>query len=737
MPTTPTHVRLLQEVEKNLRAVLGGDARLPAARLDVLEGVAARLAGFSLVSYRQTDGYDRHYETADADRAAAELAPFIGAAPMPAALALATLAHPPLDGIEQRRAGAYYTDWRLATFLAKSLYGQLGPESKVVDAASGSGILLAAVGLAHFEAGRPRDRYVAELAHAADLSEEQLRATKLSLASLTSDVGACEDLTRRLRMHDSLVSGPAGWADVAPEGFDLVIGNPPWEKLRLTRHEHLRSLGVDRHYGADLDEAEDGTYEVARHRMREYVAEARRVYDLVGGGEADLYRLFLALAVSLARDGGEIAYLVPAGLIRSQGTAELRRYLLNECQQLKMTVLENRARYFAIDTRFKFLAVHAVHRAASGAECVDLQHASGTSEAVVASPAVSIPKTVLSALRPDLTVPEVRSPEEWRLFATMCQRGERPGSAIPRPVREVDMTLSKGDFARESDPGAVPVVEGRMVQAFRCGAKAYVDGTGRRARWDHVPAGEDAVVPQWWISREALPGAIRDRVERRRVGFCDIVGQTNERTMMAARIPAGSVCGNKVPTLLFEGDDADRRSALWLAVANSIAFDWLLRRVVTTTVNFFVLASVPVPRLDQTAGDGAVLAALVHQLEQLDRQSDPDLRMRARIRAEIGARALRAYGVEHDDEVRLILGDFPLLDRGQPSLAGEAGSTVTADLIRWEFAKLTHTGPVDVLGRRLQAARAAGARAFVPSEYAAIERSHAASLHDLQIEQAA
>ena len=34
--------------------------------------------------------------------------------------------------------------------------------------------------------------------------------------------------------------------------------------------------------------------------MREYVAEARRVYDLVGGGEADLYRLFLALAVSLA-----------------------------------------------------------------------------------------------------------------------------------------------------------------------------------------------------------------------------------------------------------------------------------------------------------------------------------------------------------------------------------------------------------------------------------------------------
>jgi hypothetical protein len=104
MPTTPTHVRLLQEVEKNLRAVLGGDARLSAARLDVLEGVAARLAGFSLVSYRQTDGYDRHYETADADRAAAELAPFIGAAPMPAALALATLAHPPLDGIEQRRA---------------------------------------------------------------------------------------------------------------------------------------------------------------------------------------------------------------------------------------------------------------------------------------------------------------------------------------------------------------------------------------------------------------------------------------------------------------------------------------------------------------------------------------------------------------------------------------------------------------------------------------------------------
>jgi hypothetical protein len=39
---------------------------------------------------------------------------------------------------------------------------------------------------------------------------------------------------------------------MAPEGYDAVIGNPPWEKVKLSRHEFLKYSGAKRHYGAQI-----------------------------------------------------------------------------------------------------------------------------------------------------------------------------------------------------------------------------------------------------------------------------------------------------------------------------------------------------------------------------------------------------------------------------------------------------------------------------------------------------
>ena len=62
---------------------------------------------------------------------------------------------------------------------------------------------------------------------------------------------------------------------------------------------------------------------------------------------------------------------------------------------------------------------------------------------------------------------------------------------------------------------------------------------------------------------------------------------------MASLIPAGVVCGNKVPNDPFPWDPSEERLLVWVSIANSFAFDWMLRRVLTTTVNYFLLQSVP------------------------------------------------------------------------------------------------------------------------------------------------
>lgn len=278
------------------------------------------------------------------------------------------------------------------------------------------------------------------------------------------------------------------------------------------------------------------------------------------------------------------------------------------------------------------------------------------------------------------------------------------------------MTNDRHMFERAKTNGQVPLIEGRMVHQFRYAAKAYLSGTGRRADWAWQMPGEAELRPQFFVDPKALPDAVRERAGRQRLGFCDITGQTNERSMLASTIPAGVACGNKVPTITFDtAHDEELVGSVFLAVVNSFAFDWLLRRVLTTTVNYFLLLSVPFPRLDLEGELARRLADLARFVEAAYEDGIAEEGIWA-LRAELDALVMQAYGLCIKD-AKLVLVDFPLLDRGQPPLRNERRSTITRDLVLAELGQLAgETDPT--IGARVAAALDAGAEPYVPSQMA-------------------
>jgi hypothetical protein len=215
-----------------------------------------------------------------------------------------------------------------------------------------------------------------------------------------------------------------------------------------------------------------------------------------------------------------------------------------------------------------------------------------------------------------------------------------------------------------------------------------------------------------------MPRANRHRADVLRVGFCDITGQTNERSLMAALIPAGVVCGNKVPTILFLEDPSEERLLAWTAIANSFVFDWMLRRVLATTVNYFLLQSVPLPKLTKDGLPWKKLVSAARELLVLDsaRVGRETCERMAQLRGEIDAEVAVAYGLDLKD-MELVLQDFPILDRGQIALPGEAKSTITRDSVLAAMARRTSSRST-VWARRADEARALEALAYVPSELA-------------------
>ncbi|CFQ98673.1 N-6 DNA methylase [Yersinia alsatica] len=723
----PVESEYLAPAEAALTKAVGGDYSLTSfeLRLQVLEAASARFGGFDLTAFHEAFGVKSKRAASELLELAVPVASAIERSPIHPALALSVLAREVLHEQDRKSTGAYHTDFRLATRLAKLAAPKLTHKSKVIDPACGAGILLAA--LTHAVCGMDRAKTAHWLAHgvcAADLSGNSLRAALLALASFTDDVSTLKAMRARWYCGDSLMADRKVWTAMVPEGFDAVIGNPPWEKVKISRHEFLKSSGTKRHYGAQIHGLDEDLFAQQRDEVANYSRRLLARYPDLGNGEPDLYIAFTDLFFELCKKQGVVVALIPGGLIRSQGTRAMRQKIFDASQSVSMSIIDNRARFFTIDTRFKFLAV-ALTKAGSEKskrEPIILMHERGTPTGLEITGTATIGRAALAGVRGDLSLPEVRNVSEWKLFSKIGEAGvswEEPGYGwTPKFCREVDMTKERPKFLGRATPGALPLVEGRMVQAHRFGVKGHVSGTGRRALWEAYAIGDSRLAPQFWIRPSDMPSANQHRADVLRVGFCDIAGQTNERSLMASLIPAGVVCGNKVPTILFPEDPSEERLLVWVSIANSFAFDWMLRRVLTTTVNYFLLQSVPMPKLAKDGLPWKRLVSAARELRTLDSAgaTRETYERMAQLRGEIDAEVAVAYGLDLKD-MELVLQDFPLLDRGQVGLPCEAKSTITRDNVLAAMAK--RTGSLStVWSHRAMQARALGAIAYVPSELA-------------------
>ena len=621
-------------------------------RLRLLEGAAARVGGYSL------DQFDLVVPDADPIGSLAPdatmsltrgLAEAILECPIPPPLAIAALGDSDLGPIARRRQGRYFTDSRLAMNLAFDVRHQSATAKSILDPSCGSGALLIAVVLRAGSTKAHRAHLIRDVLWGIDWDPHAVRAARAAISSITGDLNAVAGLCRRLIVADSLAVGRQWWKSRSNEGFEVVVGNPPWEKLKITRHEHALNGGHQRHYGDEYYQSEID--EVALRSDRQAALDYR---DLVtsemafqGRGESDLYKMFIELGARLTAASGVLAFLVPAGLIRNQGSRDLREWLFRTFD-IDVQILDNRERYFEIDSRFKFIRLLA-KRNSNGRRLVRFcNYAGNTSSGWKAETSFS----ELKRMQPNLEIPEVRARDDWELFTRLrCQHSEF-GSAeagwTPRFYREIDMTNDGGKFkSRANCPDDLPVIEGRMAHQHRVSAKRYVAGRGRRAEWETQFLFTALFRPQWYVGHADLRPATRKRVNRLRAGFCDITGQTNERTVLAALIPAGSVCGNKVPTIDFS---SYAQASAWVGIANSFVFDWLARRSVTTTLNFFILRSLSIPSWNAVDSGLLTIAAATQVLASVESDGgEEDLWSVARIRARIEVESARMYGISVTD----------------------------------------------------------------------------------------
>ena len=493
-------------------------------------------------------------------------------------------------------------------------------------------------------------------------------------------------------------------------GFDVVVGNPPWNKVKfempsfLALHDPgIRGLRS----GLERDERAERLFQ-QRPELRQEIEDTKQAieeqrkffrpengYTIQGSGDTDLYKLFCERYAAIAAKGGFMGVVLPRTAFLNDGSRGFRRWFFKECRPSRMDALLNNGRWaFDMEPRYTIALTAAqigvlpsgvlttTGPACNGWEFADCIRGTGVEVDLndlaswtptpggdsVREPTWELPllptpthATVLKKLRRGIRFDRLQSPHNHKI--------PKVTAAPPRlfPYTELHEAAQRSLFTHPPGEGRIPVWKGRSFDQY--------EPSGNRPAgycvWDEAlefVQGKRSRSPVFknMFSKDILQNPSTHPIRHCRIAFRDVTNRTNSRTVIACLIPPKTPLTDKAPYLIFAGWDALSQASV-LAVLNSLSFDWLARRYVETNLKYFILNMLCFPPRENTPWQRlGTLAARLSCVDERFAEFAAEAGVehgplteaeRDDMRAEIDALVAHAYGLTAD-ELRFIFTDF-------------------------------------------------------------------------------
>ena len=164
------------------------------------------------------------------------------------------------------------------------------------------------------------------------------------------------------------------WYDPDPQGgFDAVIGNPPWDRIKLqevewfaTRMPELARAPTAAARKATIERLRQqesplvDEFDAAKERADIFSAVVRSSghYPLLGQGDINLYSLFVERAMSLVKPDGIVGLLTPSGIYGDRTAADFFERISTSGRLAGLYDFENKKIFFKdVHASFKFCAL--------------------------------------------------------------------------------------------------------------------------------------------------------------------------------------------------------------------------------------------------------------------------------------------------------------------------------------------------------------------------------------------
>ena len=425
-------------------------------------------------------------------------------------------------------------------------------------------------------------------------------------------------------------------------GFDVVLGNPPWERVKLQEQEFFASRD-DTIAGArnaaerkrlinelpvrnpDLADEWNRESRVAQGTTH-FVRQAGR-YPLCGKGDINTYALFAEHNWHVLGPRGRAGFIVPTGIATDDTTKDYFGALVAGGHLARFFSFENEALLFReVHHAFKF-ALLTIDGAGETDQADLVFFARYPSDVDDAERHFALSAVDFDVLNPNTrNCPTFRTGRDARLNLTLYRRASvlwREGDPDGNPwgirfLRMLDMANDSGLFRTRGElaqarwalegnrfmkDGQVmlPLYEAKMIHHYDHRFGSYEAQTDAQANQGKLPELTDAdhadphrtTLPRYWVEQAEVDERLEDRWDRQwLLGWRDICRSTDKRTVIPSVIPHAAV--NDKLLLMLPVSDTALVACLYSNLA-SLILDYCARQKVGgVSLKYFTMRQLPV-----------------------------------------------------------------------------------------------------------------------------------------------
>ncbi|RSI86215.1 Eco57I restriction-modification methylase domain-containing protein [Streptococcus mitis] len=448
-------------------------------------------------------------------------------------------------------------------------------------------------------------------------------------------------------------------------GFDVVIGNPPWEiwkpnsdeffsqyddtYLSLSRTKKTKRQGelfetmprIKDKWEEELNRIEQGSI-YFRHTdnfsNQSWIVEDRRT-----SSDINLYKISVERFLQLLKPEQYISLIVPDNLMTDLGSTGLRHLIFDEYDLEEFLSFENRLGIFqTIHRSYKF-AVTTIKKSPSKREKFKAFFYKLNLDALnQENEKMGYPFSLVKEAEPEkYSLFEPRSIKEFNLYQKIKLK-------FP-PLRETEVIKLRRDFDKTNDSALFlpieeadyPLYEGKLMNQFK-----LVD------------------VPTEGVSESDILRKTGADYEKYRIGIRAIASATNQRSLIATLFLKGSTAAHSMWMERDAGNSSIEEKLFYLGLINSYALDFVLKKLVNTNISQTYLKQLPIPTISDVSSSDEIIqivkqlllenGPLYEELKELVPGENFNEFTHDALIAELNARVMVAFDLTREDIIDLM-----------------------------------------------------------------------------------